>query len=292
MVLPPGSGIELNPPPPCSASIVINTGTPSPVKTGNLSHKFVAAKDAPGHVSIASDRAARWKNADITVSYCVWGDGIVASMNVQVRMNHFLNQAGRGRRDYRRLRERCSNEKDALLSYTGRTGSICGFPQRLLCTRLSHSLSFPLPSLFTRTQPVAPNPADPRAAFCLAVSPPAPGKLPNWPRSVVFLLDRSGSMTGEPIASATAAIKAGLDMLNDLDQFNIIAFDHEQISFDQGLVLATQDIKARAHQWVAAACTARGLTVRRQSPAIPGAPSCCRALYSAPPSQFPSTPRA
>lgn len=86
-------------------------------------------KDGPGHVSLASDRGpgSRWNNIDVTVSYCVWGEGIVASMNVQT---------------------------------------------------------------------AAKNPADPRSTFCLAVSPPAPGKLPNWPRSVVFLVDRSGSMTG------------------------------------------------------------------------------------------------
>lgn len=44
MVLPPGSGIEYNPPPPCSATILINTGTPGQVKLGNLSHKFQARR--------------------------------------------------------------------------------------------------------------------------------------------------------------------------------------------------------------------------------------------------------
>ena len=39
---------------------------------------------------------------------------------------------------------------------------------------------------------------------------------------------RSGSMTGQPMAAANAALKTGLGLLSPRDQFNIIAFDHEQ----------------------------------------------------------------
>lgn len=64
------------------------------------------------------------------------------------------------------------------------------------------------------------------------------------------------------MASANQALNSGIDLLNEHDQFNIIAFDHEQVSFDPGLVLATPEAKGRAHQWIALACQARGLTVR------------------------------
>lgn len=66
---------------------------------------------------------------------------------------------------------------------------------------------------------------------------------------------------GDPMAAANQALNLGVDMLNDHDQFNIIAFDHEQVSFDPAMAIATPDAKAKAHQWIATACQARGLTV-------------------------------
>ena len=48
-------------------------------------------------------------------------------------------------------------------------------------------------------------------------------------RSVVFVLDRSGSMTGDPMQYAKQAIFAGLETLQAYDDFTIIAFDHEQV---------------------------------------------------------------
>lgn len=54
------------------------------------------------------------------------------------------------------------------------------------------------------SNPRPPHPADPdpRGAFVLSVAPPAPEFTAPFPRSVVFLLDRSGSMSGEPMEFA------------------------------------------------------------------------------------------
>lgn len=46
------------------------------------------------------------------------------------------------------------------------------------------------------------------------------------PREFVFVLDRSGSMMGEPIAQARNALRACLRALNPEDTFRILLFDH------------------------------------------------------------------
>lgn len=51
--------------------------------------------------------------------------------------------------------------------------------------------------------------------------PPAP------PRAVIFVLDRSGSMSGSPLAQAKNALQACLRILGPEDHFAILAFDHE-----------------------------------------------------------------
>lgn len=47
-------------------------------------------------------------------------------------------------------------------------------------------------------------------------------------RSVVFIFDRSGSMVGDPLRYAKAALVAGLRLLGPQDEFTVVAFDHEQ----------------------------------------------------------------
>jgi hypothetical protein len=43
------------------------------------------------------------------------------------------------------------------------------------------------------------------------------------------MFDRSGSMTGDPINYAKAALLSGLNMLGPQDSFTVVAFDHEQL---------------------------------------------------------------
>jgi hypothetical protein len=51
----------------------------------------------------------------------------------------------------------------------------------------------------------------------------------SFSRSIVFLLDRSGSMTGKPLQYARQALDRALTDLGPSDQLNIIAYDHEQV---------------------------------------------------------------
>ncbi|MCL4217177.1 MAG: VWA domain-containing protein [Candidatus Hydrogenedentes bacterium] len=51
------------------------------------------------------------------------------------------------------------------------------------------------------------------------------GKREEGPRRVVFVIDRSGSMDGEPMRQALAAVKACLGALSPEDHFGIVSFD-------------------------------------------------------------------
>lgn len=53
-----------------------------------------------------------------------------------------------------------------------------------------------------------------------------PEEIQPAPRDFVFVLDRSGSMTGQPIAQARNALRACLRALNPADTFRILLFDH------------------------------------------------------------------
>jgi hypothetical protein len=64
-----------------------------------------------------------------------------------------------------------------------------------------------------------------KGRFAAIVSSSEFGKLSAGPRRVVFLLDRSGSMGGRPLAQAKKAIAACLGTLQELDLFGMVAFD-------------------------------------------------------------------
>lgn len=62
----------------------------------------------------------------------------------------------------------------------------------------------------------------------VAVIPPAfADEGPTIARNVIFLVDRSGSMNGAPMAAAIRAVRGALRGLGPEDRFNIIAFDNE-----------------------------------------------------------------
>ncbi|EFJ49032.1 hypothetical protein VOLCADRAFT_104477 [Volvox carteri f. nagariensis] len=119
------------------------------------------------------------------------------------------------------------------------------------------------------TPPRAPGPADPdpRGAFVLTLAPPAPEHTTPFPRSIIFILDRSGSMMGEPLSYAKwvregSALSYGLRLLTPLDQFTVVAFDHEQLWFTPGgqLLPGTAQNVAACESWIHSSISARGLT--------------------------------
>jgi Ca-activated chloride channel family protein len=70
------------------------------------------------------------------------------------------------------------------------------------------------------------------------------------PQRVVILLDRSGSMQGEPISQARKAIDACLGVLSEKDFFGLVAFDNEVSAFQPRLVPGTREFRDRAHAFL------------------------------------------
>jgi Ca-activated chloride channel homolog len=70
------------------------------------------------------------------------------------------------------------------------------------------------------------------------------------PRRVVILLDRSGSMQGEPISQARKAIEACLGVLTETDSFGLVAFDNEVLTFQPALVSGTRELRDQAHDFL------------------------------------------
>ena len=73
---------------------------------------------------------------------------------------------------------------------------------------------------------------------------------PRHPMEMVFVLDCSGSMRGEPIAQAKAAILAALDLLKSGDTFQVIRFSNNASRFGPEPVPATRENIARAKHYV------------------------------------------
>jgi len=71
------------------------------------------------------------------------------------------------------------------------------------------------------------------------------------PKTVVFVIDRSGSMSGKKIDQAKGALQFVLDNLRDDDTFNIIAYDDRVDSFKPELQRYSAQTRAEATRFVA-----------------------------------------
>jgi Ca-activated chloride channel homolog len=70
------------------------------------------------------------------------------------------------------------------------------------------------------------------------------------PKELVFLLDKSGSMSGPPIERAKALVTRALETSDPDDTFQIIAFDGAAQSMTAGAVPVTAENVARAKAWL------------------------------------------
>lgn len=87
--------------------------------------------------------------------------------------------------------------------------------------------------------------------FLVRISPPAKTSAGDvLPKDIAFVIDTSGSMSGEKIEQARNALRFCLDNLNKDDAFNIIPFSHEAATFRDTLVTATPENVAAARQFV------------------------------------------
>ncbi len=71
-----------------------------------------------------------------------------------------------------------------------------------------------------------PDPAQP-GYFVLLASPTLNKAAKPFPKDVVFVMDTSGSMSGEKIEQARKALKYCIDTLNPEDRFDVVRFNTE-----------------------------------------------------------------
>ncbi|AMV38221.1 VIT domain-containing protein [Planctomyces sp. SH-PL62] len=70
------------------------------------------------------------------------------------------------------------------------------------------------------------------------------------PKTVVFVLDRSGSMAGKKIEQARKALKSVLDNLRDDDLFNIVVYDDRVETYKPELQRYSSEARAEAQRYV------------------------------------------
>ncbi|WP_428635026.1 marine proteobacterial sortase target protein [Sedimenticola sp.] len=86
----------------------------------------------------------------------------------------------------------------------------------------------------------------------LMLVPPvaAPTQTQRIPREAIYVIDTSGSMHGNSILQARAALKLALQRLTSADRFNVIQFNHQTHTLFPQAVAATPGNLQRARQYV------------------------------------------
>ena len=87
--------------------------------------------------------------------------------------------------------------------------------------------------------------------YMLLVSPPSVVEKSSIPRDLTLVLDVSGSMSGDKIAQARAALDQMLGGLQPADRFRVITFSSAIRQFRRGFTAAEQDALLEARQWLA-----------------------------------------
>lgn len=104
-------------------------------------------------------------------------------------------------------------------------------------------------ALLTQADPTHPSKG---GYFALMVIPPAELKrLKRSPMEIVFVVDRSGSMSGQPIAQARAAVEHGLRRLQPCDTFQIIDFAESASQLGEAPLPATRENVERGLRYAA-----------------------------------------
>ena len=89
-----------------------------------------------------------------------------------------------------------------------------------------------------------------KGRFAAIVPSTSFGSLGEQPRRVVIVLDRSGSMGGEPIQQAHKAIEACLGALSENDSFGLVLFNTEAVAWDPGMAQGTRHQRDKAAKFL------------------------------------------
>lgn len=220
LVLPLVVGPRYNPPPRAPAQLAsADAQQPAPrERTWNIAPPPAYPRGVFGltlPASIAPERVAIDINLDAGI-----GVGEVSSAT------HALDVTGQGRQRHVTLRAgRVIDNRDFVLRYT-----LAG--NAVQAGVLSH--------------------ADERGGFfSLVIEPPAaPRAADIMPRELVFVLDTSGSMSGEPIEASKAFMQRALETLRPNDYFRVIQFGSTPRELTAGPVPATPQNVSRAQAYV------------------------------------------
>uniref|UniRef100_A0A8C2LBL0 Inter alpha-trypsin inhibitor, heavy chain 4 n=1 Tax=Cricetulus griseus TaxID=10029 RepID=A0A8C2LBL0_CRIGR len=77
----------------------------------------------------------------------------------------------------------------------------------------------------------------------------APESLPTMPKNVIFVIDKSGSMSGRKIQQTREALIKILNDLSPKDHFNLIVFDWKATQWTQSLMEASEENLKRATEY-------------------------------------------
>lgn len=87
--------------------------------------------------------------------------------------------------------------------------------------------------------------------FLLQIQPPRLGSRSQTSgKELVFLVDRSGSMSGEPLELVKMAMRKALRQMDPRDKFQIVSFSNDASAFESGAVQATTENVARGVAYV------------------------------------------
>jgi len=116
-------------------------------------------------------------------------------------------------------------------------------------------------------------PAGEDGYFMLLIAPPAAGEVASVPRDVSFVLDVSGSMSGEKIEQAKAALRQALATLGRSDRFRLVAFSTRVVPFRDGYVDATPENVQAARDFLDRLVADGGTNIAGALDAVLGAPA-------------------
>jgi Ca-activated chloride channel family protein len=92
---------------------------------------------------------------------------------------------------------------------------------------------------------------DEQYALLMVTPPRAPQKKgPRTPRQTTFIIDTSGSMNGEPIEQARAALLDGIERLRPGDRFNIVEFNSNATALFDAPAAVNSTNLSRARQFI------------------------------------------
>lgn len=100
------------------------------------------------------------------------------------------------------------------------------------------------------TSVVTAAPAGEDGYFMLLIAPPASTDAAVVPRDLAFVLDVSGSMSGEKIEQAKAALRQALATLGRSDRFKLVAFSTRVVPFRDDYVAATPENVQAAREFL------------------------------------------